>query len=59
MAMGGLVARWFIEQEGGNRVVDHLVMCGTPNVGSPFGKIDSARNLTDIHIDMHVSSLAA
>ena len=57
--MGGLVARWFIEQEGGNRVVDHLVMCGTPNVGSPFGKIDSARNLTDIHIDMHVSSLAA
>jgi triacylglycerol esterase/lipase EstA (alpha/beta hydrolase family) len=47
-SMGGLVSRWFIEQEGGNRVVDHLVMCGTPNVGSPFGKIDSARNLTSV-----------
>ncbi len=45
-SMGGLVSRWFIEQEGGNKVVDHLVMCGTPNDGSPFGKIDSARKLT-------------
>ena len=23
-------------------------MCGTPNTGSPFGKIDSARNLTSV-----------
>ncbi|MGX9727009.1 MAG: esterase/lipase family protein [Candidatus Electronema sp. VV] len=45
-SMGGLVSRWFIEQEGGNKIVDHLVMCGTPNVGSPFGKIDAARSLT-------------
>jgi triacylglycerol esterase/lipase EstA (alpha/beta hydrolase family) len=37
-SMGGLVSRWFIEREGGNKVVDHLVMCGTPNNGSPFGK---------------------
>ncbi|MFM7072278.1 MAG: caspase family protein, partial [Planctomycetota bacterium] len=34
-SMGGLVSRWFIEREGGNRVVDHLVMFGTPNNGSP------------------------
>ena len=47
-SMGGLVARWLIEREGGSRVVDHLVMCGTPNLGSPFGKIDSARNLAAV-----------
>ena len=28
-SMGGLVSRWFIEREGGNKVVDHLVICGT------------------------------
>lgn len=44
-SMGGLVSRWFIEREGGKEVVDHLVMCGTPNFGSPFGKVDDARKL--------------
>jgi hypothetical protein len=44
-SMGGLVSRWFIEREGGNRMVDHLVMCGTPNHGSPFGRIDEARKV--------------
>ena len=34
--MGGLVSRWFIEQEGGNQIVQHLVMLGTPNAGSPW-----------------------
>lgn len=47
-SMGGLVSRWFIEREGGNRVVDHLVMFGTPNVGSPFGNVDSARQLSSL-----------
>jgi hypothetical protein len=37
--IGGLVARWFIEREGGNRVVTHLVMLGTPNAGSPWPSI--------------------
>ena len=45
-SMGGLVSRWFIEREGGNKVVDHLVMYGTPNVGCPFGQIDGARQLS-------------
>jgi pimeloyl-ACP methyl ester carboxylesterase len=58
-SMGGLVSRWFIEQEGGNRVVDHLVMCGTPNVGSPFGKIDSARNLTSVFTTWAMNSFPA
>lgn len=47
-SMGGLVSRWFIEREGGNTMVDHLVMCGTPNQGSPFGKIDTARKLLNV-----------
>lgn len=42
-SMGGLVSRWFVEQLGGNRMVDHLVMCGTPNNGSPFGQVQFAR----------------
>jgi len=37
--MGGLVARWFIEKEGGNKVVQHLTMLGTPNGGSPWPTI--------------------
>ena len=44
-SMGGLVSRWFIEREGGKHWVDHLVMCGTPNRGSPFGKIEDARRI--------------
>lgn len=38
-SMGGLVARWFIEREGGNAVVQQLVMLGTPNAGSPWPKV--------------------
>jgi pimeloyl-ACP methyl ester carboxylesterase len=47
-SMGGLVSRWFIEREGGNKVVDHLVMCGTPNNGSPLGKVDDARKILNV-----------
>lgn len=35
-SMGGLVARWFIEREGGGRVVQYLVTLGTPHAGSPW-----------------------
>lgn len=37
--MGGLVSRWFMEREGGNEMVQHLVMVGTPNGGSPWSTI--------------------
>ena len=47
-SMGGLVSRWFIERLDGHKVVDHLVMCGTPNHGSPFGKIDEARKILNV-----------
>jgi len=35
-SMGGLVSRWFIEREEGNRVVQQLVLVGTPSGGSPW-----------------------
>ena len=38
-SMGGLVSRWFIEQEDGNQIVQHLVMLGTPNAGSPWSTV--------------------
>jgi pimeloyl-ACP methyl ester carboxylesterase len=38
-SMGGLVARSFIEQKGGDRVVQHLIMVGTPNGGSPWSTV--------------------
>jgi pimeloyl-ACP methyl ester carboxylesterase len=43
-SMGGLVSRWFIEREGGNEVVQHLVMLGTPNAGSPWPTIQDWAN---------------
>jgi len=36
---GGLVARWMIEQLDGGEMVDHLIMIGTPNGGTPWIKI--------------------
>ncbi len=40
-SMGGLVSRWLIEHvAGGNKMVNHLFMFGTPNGGSPWPKIE-------------------
>jgi hypothetical protein len=38
-SMGGLVSRWFIEKEGGEKVVSTLVMFGTPNMGTPWADV--------------------
>ncbi|MFQ5632666.1 MAG: esterase/lipase family protein, partial [bacterium] len=57
--MGGLVARWLIEQDGGNDFVDHLVMCGTPNEGTPFGNIDKARKLMGLVTTVAMSTFPA
>ena len=35
-SMGGLISRWMIEREGGSSMIEHLVMAGTPNGGSPW-----------------------
>jgi len=58
-SMGGLVSRWFIEREGGNRVVDHLVMFGTPNAGSPFGKVALARQLAGVLTTLAINTFPA
>lgn len=51
-SMGGLVSRWFIEKEGGNEVVSHLFMVGTPNAGSPYGSVyEMASTLTSIALN--------
>ena len=58
-SMGGLVSRWFIEREAGKQVVDHLVLFGTPNVGSPFGKVDSARKLSNVLTTLAINAFPA
>lgn len=35
-SMGGLVARWLIEQQGGGSLVSRLITAGAPNGGSPW-----------------------
>lgn len=40
-SMGGLVSRWFVEREGGNRIVEKLVLLGTPNAGSPWPTVQA------------------
>ncbi|BAZ08282.1 peptidase C14 caspase catalytic subunit p20 [Calothrix sp. NIES-4071] len=45
-SMGGLVSRIFIEKKGGASVVQHLVMLGTPNAGSPWSKVQDWAFLT-------------
>lgn len=39
-SMVGLVSRWFIEREGSNQIVRHLIMLGTLNNGSPWSKVE-------------------
>jgi pimeloyl-ACP methyl ester carboxylesterase len=58
-SMGGLVSRWFIEREGGNKVVDHLAMFGTPNAGSPFGKVALARQLAGVLTTLAINTFPA
>jgi pimeloyl-ACP methyl ester carboxylesterase len=45
-SMGGLVSRWMIEKEGGDRVVQHLMMFGTPNGGSPWATLQDWASAT-------------
>ena len=43
---GGLLARWLIEQEGGKTYINQLIMLGTPNAGSLYGKLESYRSFS-------------
>jgi pimeloyl-ACP methyl ester carboxylesterase len=54
-SMGGLVSRYFIEKLGGNKVVNHLVMLGTPNGGSEWADV---RDLVETLISTAVGGAA-
>ncbi len=54
-SMGGLVSRWFIEQEEGNKVVDHLILAGTPNGGSKFGTIEQYRKFVSTALNLSIN----
>lgn len=51
-SMGGLVSRWFIERDGGSQIASRLIMVGTPNNGSNFGKVEGARKFAITALDM-------
>lgn len=38
-SMGGLISRWMIERCGGEAFINHLIMVGTPNGGSPYAGV--------------------
>ena len=44
-SMGGLVSRYMIEKLGGDKMVRHLYMCGTPNNGSAISELTYYRNM--------------
>ncbi len=54
-SMGGLVSRYFIEKLGGNKIVNHLVMLGTPNGGSEWADV---RDLAETLISTAVGGAA-
>ncbi|AVH74355.1 nSTAND1 domain-containing NTPase [Nostoc sp. 'Lobaria pulmonaria (5183) cyanobiont'] len=55
-SMGGLVSRWFIEREEGNQIVQHLVMLGTPNAGSPWPTV---QDLATLALGIGLNSLSS
>ena len=54
-SLGGLIARWMIEQEGGSAFVDHCILVGTPNNGSMYGKIDGYVKWAQTALDVAVN----
>lgn len=56
-SMGGLVARTFIETLGCHKWVDNLIMFGTPNGGSRFGKIADYQNFAIVGLTLAMNFL--
>jgi pimeloyl-ACP methyl ester carboxylesterase len=38
-SMGGVIARWLIEREGGNQLIQHLIIVGSPSAGVPWASV--------------------
>jgi WD40 repeat protein/regulator of sirC expression with transglutaminase-like and TPR domain/pimeloyl-ACP methyl ester carboxylesterase len=59
-SMGGLVSRCFIEHQGGNKVVNHLIMLGTPNGGSQWSSVyQLATSLLSVGLNFIPNSFVA
>ncbi|MVM39366.1 alpha/beta hydrolase [Spirosoma sp. HMF3257] len=41
-SMGGLITRWMIEKLKGDAFIDRLILCGTPNEGTPLADVRDA-----------------
>ncbi|ULQ51780.1 caspase family protein [Flavihumibacter fluvii] len=54
-SMGGLVSRYFIEKEEGNKMVTRLYMFGTPNNGTPWADV---RDLAETLITYAINGAA-
>lgn len=54
-SMGGLVSRFFIEKSGGDKIVNHLIMLGTPNGGSEWADV---RDLAEVLISSAIGGAA-
>jgi pimeloyl-ACP methyl ester carboxylesterase len=54
-SMGGVIARWLIEKEGGNAMVQHLVIVGSPSAGVPWA---SVQQVATVGLTLALNSLA-
>lgn len=54
-SIGGLVARWLVEKEGGHAFVSHCILAGTPNNGTAYGKIDAYRQWAQAGLELAIN----
>jgi pimeloyl-ACP methyl ester carboxylesterase len=54
-SIGGLMARWLIEQGEGRNYVEHLILLGVPNDGAPLGKIGLAASAARLLLTVAVN----
>lgn len=54
-SMGGVIARWLIEKEGGHALVNHLVIVGSPSAGVPWA---SLQQMATVALTLALNGLA-
>ena len=55
-SLGGIVVRWLIEQEGGDKIVQKAVILGTPHAGTPWSTV---QQYATIGLGLLLNSLTA
>jgi hypothetical protein len=38
-SLGGIISRWLIEKEGGNQIIQKLIILGSPSAGTPWATV--------------------